>query len=325
MKRCGRRAFSACNIASTSPFRASIRRSRSCRPIEQPAAFIAFDLLRDGDDDLRNLPLDRAAQASRGAVQEAQAARLRARPADAAVGRRRHALMKQAHEENWEGLMVKLARSPYRTAKRSPEWMKYKLNKQDEFVVVRLDRSRRHARALRIADPRRARQGRLRYAGEVGTGFNAAELERVMKMLKRLETPTCPLNPKPKILSAKGTPHWVRPQLVAQVRYTRDHRRRPASPSGLPRVFATTRRPRKSRFQRFQRFQGFQGSRFQRCRSVPRCRKSRKRHRRDRRAARTSSRRRARTAGSSCPTATRSRSRIFTRSSGRRSRRPRAI
>ena len=41
-----------------------------------------------------------------------------------------------------------------------------------------------------------------------------------MKMLRKLETPTCPLNPKPKILSAKGTPHWVRPQLVAQVRYT---------------------------------------------------------------------------------------------------------
>ena len=41
-----------------------------------------------------------------------------------------------------------------------------------------------------------------------------------MKMLRRLETPTCPLNPKPKILSAKGTPHWVRPQLVAQVRYS---------------------------------------------------------------------------------------------------------
>ena len=71
-----------------------------------------------------------------------------------------HALLEQAKAENWEGLMVKLARSPYRTAKRSPEWMKYKLNKQDEFVVVRLDRSRRHARAFRIADPRRARQRR---------------------------------------------------------------------------------------------------------------------------------------------------------------------
>ena len=47
--------------------------------------------------------------------------------------------MKQAQRENWEGLMVKLVASPYRTGKRSPEWMKFKLNKQDEFVVVRLD------------------------------------------------------------------------------------------------------------------------------------------------------------------------------------------
>ena len=70
-----------------------------------------------------------------------------------------NALMKQANEENWEGLMVKLARSPYRTAKRSPEWIKHKLNKQDEFVVVGWTESRRHARAFWIADPRRARQG----------------------------------------------------------------------------------------------------------------------------------------------------------------------
>ena len=37
--------------------RASIRRNRSCSPEEQPVAFIAFDLLRDGDRDLRNLCL----------------------------------------------------------------------------------------------------------------------------------------------------------------------------------------------------------------------------------------------------------------------------
>ena len=43
--------------------------------------------------------------------------------------------------------MVKLSRSPYRDGKRSPEWMKLKLTKQDEFVIVRLDRSRRHARS----------------------------------------------------------------------------------------------------------------------------------------------------------------------------------
>ena len=41
-----------------------------------------------------------------------------------------------------------------------------------------------------------------------------------MKMLKKIETPESPFDPKPKVLSAKGKPHWVKPLLVAQVRYT---------------------------------------------------------------------------------------------------------
>src|SRR5688572_14917927 len=60
----------------------------------------------------------------------------------------------------------------------------------------------------------------LQYAGEVGTGFKGPELERLMAMLKRIESPTSPFNPVPKLLSAKGRPHWVKPVLVAQIRYT---------------------------------------------------------------------------------------------------------
>jgi bifunctional non-homologous end joining protein LigD len=189
-------------------------------PHEQPAAFIAFDLLRDGDSDLRSLALIERRKHLEALFRKHKPPAsdlVRLTPQSVGDG---HALMKQANEEQWEGLMVKLARSPYRTAKRSPEWMKHKLNKQDEFVVVGWTDpggTRMHFGSL-ILGAHDANG--LRYAGEVGTGFKGAELERVMKMLKRLETPTCPLNPKPKILSAKGTPHWVRPQLVAQVRYT---------------------------------------------------------------------------------------------------------
>ena len=189
-------------------------------PDQQPAAFIAFDLLRNGDDDLRNLSLtDRRKhlEALFKAHRPPSSDLVRLTPQSVGDG---NALMKQAREENWEGLMVKLARSPYRTAKRSPEWMKHKLTKQDEFVVVGWTDpggTREHFGSLILGAHDK---GGLRYAGEVGTGFKSAELERVMKMLFRLETPTCPLNPKPKILSAKGTPHWVRPQLVAQVRYS---------------------------------------------------------------------------------------------------------
>ena len=50
--------------------------------------------------------------------------------------------------------------------------------------------------------------------------FSSEEALRRYAQGRLLETPTCPLNPKPKILSAKGAPHWVRPQLIAQVRYT---------------------------------------------------------------------------------------------------------
>ena len=189
-------------------------------PDQQPAAFIAFDLLRHGDDDLRGLSL-----VERRKRLEALFDQHPPPPSDlirltVQVAGNGEALLRQANEEHWEGLMVKLARSPYRTAKRSPEWIKHKLNKQDEFIVVGWTDpggTREYFGSLILGAHD---QDRLRYAGEVGTGFNAAELERVMKLLRRIETPTCPLDPKPKILSAKGTPHWVRPVLVAQVRYT---------------------------------------------------------------------------------------------------------
>ena len=189
-------------------------------PDQQPAAFIAFDLLRDGDDDLRSLALTERRKRLEAlfAKYPAPASEfVRLTPQSIGDG---NALLKQARDENWEGLMIKLARSPYRAARRSPEWIKHKLTKQDEFVVVGWTDpggTREHFGSLILGAHA---QGGLRYAGEVGTGFKAAELERVMKMLHRLETPTCPLTPKPKLLSAKGTPHWVRPRLVAQVRYT---------------------------------------------------------------------------------------------------------
>jgi bifunctional non-homologous end joining protein LigD len=189
-------------------------------PDQQPAAFIAFDLLRDGDADLRDRALTdrrRHLEALFKKHKPPTSDLVRLTPQSIGDG---NALMKQARDENWEGLMVKLSRSPYRTAKRSPEWLKYKLNKQDEFVVCGWTSpggTRTHFGSLILGVP--SKDG-FTYAGEVGTGFSAAELERVMKLLKRIETPTCPLTPQPKILSAKGTPHWVRPVLVAQVRYT---------------------------------------------------------------------------------------------------------
>ena len=57
----------------------------------------------------------------------------------------------------------------------------------------------------------------LTYAGHVGTGFNERELARVLALLKPLEIKASPFSAVP---PSPEKPHWVKPTLVAQVRFT---------------------------------------------------------------------------------------------------------
>ena len=184
-------------------------------PEEQPAAFIAFDLLRDGDRDLRARPLS-----ERRAALEARCAGFASpllRVGEQVVGDGR-ALYARADAEGWEGLVVKRLAGPYRAGRRTPEWQKLKIQLQDEFVVggwtdPKGARAHFGALVLGVTQP----DGSLRYVGDVGTGFTHAELDRLKALLDRLATDTCPFDTPPKTLAAA---HWVTPRLVAQVRYT---------------------------------------------------------------------------------------------------------
>lgn len=184
-------------------------------PAEQPTAFVAFDVLRDGGDDLRGRPLTerRAALVARCSDMGSPLLRV----SEQAVGDGR-ALYAQADTQGWEGLVVKRAASRYHAGKRTTEWQKLKIQRQDEFVVggwTPPKGARRHFGALVLgtAEP----DGTLTYVGDVGTGFPEAELDRVAALLQSLATETCPFEPPPK---APGAAYWVRPVLVTQVRYT---------------------------------------------------------------------------------------------------------
>jgi len=184
-------------------------------PDEQPAAFVAFDLLRDGELDLRSSPLTarRAALEARLAGGTSRLLRL----SEQAIGDGR-ALYARADRDGWEGLVVKRAAGPYRAGKRSPEWQKLKIQLQDEFVVggwTAPRGARRHFGALILGTANA--DGTLTYVGDVGTGFPESELDRLAALLGSLATDACPFAPPPK---TPGTAHWVRPRLVAQVRYT---------------------------------------------------------------------------------------------------------
>ena len=67
--------------------------------------------------------------------------------------------------------------------------------------------------------------GRLIFAGRVGSGINQAELQRLSRKLQPLATDAMPLAVPPPRNSRFGSPlelsrvHWVKPELVVEVKY----------------------------------------------------------------------------------------------------------
>jgi bifunctional non-homologous end joining protein LigD len=189
---------------------------------DQPVALILFDLLRDGDEDVQGLPLiDRRARL------EAHFGKLTTetiRLSEQARGDGR-ALDARAKAEGWEGLIAKEAQSTYQSGRRSPAWRKLKRVHEQEFVVggwTEPRQTRQHFGALLLGvyeagSPSRTDDERLTYVGHSGTGFDEAELTRVWRLLKSLATSESPFSTR---IQTNERAHWVRPELVAQVRFT---------------------------------------------------------------------------------------------------------
>ena len=181
---------------------------------ERPVAFVAFDLLHDGGDDLVGLPLAER----RGRLEAALAGGV-----DSTLRMARQvrgdgtALMDEARAHSWEGIVAKDARSTYKPGRRTLDWRKLKLVKRQELVVGGFTEprgARAHFGALLLGLPTPG--GRLRYAGHVGGGFTDKELAHVARQLTARETSTSPFDGP---LPANEKPHWVRPDLVAEVKF----------------------------------------------------------------------------------------------------------
>lgn len=206
--------------------------SANAAPARVPVAFIAFDLLREGDTDLRGRPLiERRARLEvllPPTRRVSTKAVLRLSEIVRGDGRALHA---RAVEQGWEGVIAKRADSIYHSGKRTPDWRKIKITHEQEFVIggwtdPRGTRSGFGSLVLGVWEEmpasgsgRRAsrEQRQLRYVGHVGTGFDGREIDRLMALFRPLGCPDNPFSDKP---PTNERPHWIEPKLVAQVRFT---------------------------------------------------------------------------------------------------------
>ena len=201
-------------------------RDIDARSATVPTALIAFDLLREGQEDLRPLPLAARRARLEHLLHVRTSERLREGVYVAGHGR---SVLAQAEREDWEGLIVKDADAPYLSGVRSRTWRKVKLHKRATLVIggwTDPKGTRSGFGAVMVgrfsdargkpARPAKGSDATLCYAGNVGGGFSDATITDVLLRLRPLARATSPFVDAPRM---RGQ-HWVEPRLLCEVRFS---------------------------------------------------------------------------------------------------------
>jgi bifunctional non-homologous end joining protein LigD len=147
------------------------------------------------------------------------------------------AAMEVSKAQGLEGVLAKRRDSGYLPGRRSRDWLKAKHIRMQEVVVGGWSpgEGRRAGGIGSLLLGVHDAEGRLVYAGHVGTGFSQQALADLGARLGRLERRTPAFADEIPRAHAKGA-HWVRPTLVGEVAFsewTRDGRMRHPTWRGL--------------------------------------------------------------------------------------------
>jgi bifunctional non-homologous end joining protein LigD len=177
--------------------------------------FYVFDVLRIAGKDVQKESLDER----KALLKQLKLPKNRSlvRQSDFTVGHGPE-LFQEACRTGLEGIISKRRNRPY-VSGRGTDWVKVKCQQHAEFVIGGFTDpggSRAGFGALLLGY---YEEGKLIFAGRVGTGFNMALLADLTKKLTRIEQKTSPFANFPPRGHSKGV-HWVSPQLVAQIRFS---------------------------------------------------------------------------------------------------------
>ncbi len=177
-----------------------------------PVTYVIFDLLWLDGHSLLNLPY--AERRARLDGLELNGERWRVPEFQAGEG---SALLAATREQQLEGVLAKRLDSRYTPGGRGGSWLKIKNIQRQELVIGGWTEGK-GSRAQRIGALHLGvyEQGELRYAGKLGTGFDAEELEHLAGLLEPLARRGSPFAGRQ---PPKGA-HFVEPKLVCEVEFT---------------------------------------------------------------------------------------------------------
>ena len=124
----------------------------------------------------------------------------------------------QACRMNLEGIVSKLADAPYRTG-RSDSFIKVKCHTAQEAVVGGFAPSTVEPKAIGALVAGYYRDGKLVYAGRVGTGYTRATAKELWKRLHPLEIAKPPFDEIPPVEARARDVRWVEPKMVIEAHF----------------------------------------------------------------------------------------------------------
>lgn len=121
-----------------------------------------------------------------------------------------------ACDHGWEGIIAKNFNAPYQ-GRRSRDWLKFKCHRSQELIIIGYTApkgQRQHFGALLVGY---YKQGKLSYAGKVGTGFSTSMLEKLKHKMDQQRSLYSPITEK---IREADPIVWLNPVLVGEFEFT---------------------------------------------------------------------------------------------------------
>jgi bifunctional non-homologous end joining protein LigD len=180
-----------------------------------PATYYLFDILYCDGQDLRNRDYIYRREILNKIISESNNKK-RVRISDY-IEQQGVTVFENIKKMNLEGIIAKRKYSKYIQGTRSKDWLKIKNTRTQDCVVIGYTSGEGNREKyfgsliLAVYD-----QGRLRFAGHTGSGFDTNQLVRVYTRIKDIQIGRPPIDHIPYI---NGKPTWIKPQLVAEIKF----------------------------------------------------------------------------------------------------------